>query len=86
MIFREIRRLIDHGVARKIFVAGGYALVGEKRVAVLWCSECGEFNEIHCAEAFDGLENLVMAAGLKDPRYFVELAGLCAHCVRTLAD
>ncbi|MBC9032665.1 hypothetical protein IAG41_09700 [Sphingomonas sp. JC676] len=86
MIFRAIRRLIDREVVRKILVAGGYAPVSEKLVAVLWCRECGELTEIHCAEAFNELGNLAAAAGLTDPRYFVEFAGLCARCTETLAD
>lgn len=86
MIFRAIRRLIDREVVRKILVAGGYAPVREKLVAVLWCRECGELTEMHCAEAFDELESLAAAAGLTDPRYSVEFAGLCARCTETLAD
>jgi len=86
MIFRAIRRLIDRGAVRKILVAGGYALVSEKLVAVLWCRECGELTELRCAEAFEELGSLAAAVGLTDLRYFVEFAGLCARCTEALAD
>lgn len=80
MIFRAIRLLIDRGKVRKILVAGGYALVSERLVLVLWCRECGELTEMRCAEAFEHLETIVAAANLTEPRYFIELEGICARC------
>ncbi|MEP9357719.1 hypothetical protein [Sphingomonas sp. KR3-1] len=79
-VFRAIRRLVDRGLARKIWIARAYVAVSAAAIIALHCRRCGALCEVEGTGVHEALDRLAAVRGFRAATAIVEVPGLCWRC------